>query len=141
MNPEIIVFDDTISLYRFLRETDSLRKLDMFLNTPYTGIPKDNTGYVIMEGEEVVGAASLYDEGCGRFFNEIFEIAPEYRGKGYARVLYEYMKEDSMANEIHGFCTNDENQSFWEHMGQKCINPEMREMLEICKKETDDIIL
>lgn len=135
MNPEIIVFDDTISLYRFLRETDSLRRLHMFLNTPYKDVPKDNTGYVIMEGEDVVGAASLYDEGFGRFFNELFEIVPEYRGKGYARVLYEYMKEDSMAGEIHGFCTNDENQSFWEHMGQKCINPKMREMLEVCRKE------
>lgn len=135
MKPEIIVFDDTISLYRFLRETDSLHRLHMFLNTPYKDVPKDNTGYVIMEGEEVVGAASLYDEGAGTFFNEIFEIVPEYRGKGYARALYEYMKEDSKADEIHGFCTNDENQSFWEHMGQKCANPEMREMLEICKEK------
>lgn len=138
MNPEIIVFEDTPSLYRFLHETDSLRKLDMFLNTPYADIPKDNTGYVIMEGDEVVGAASLYDEGFGRFFNEIFEIVPEYRERGYARVLYEYMKEDSMADEIHGFCTNDENQSFWEHMGQKCINQKMREMLEVCKKDNQE---
>lgn len=135
MNPEIIVFEDTLSLYGFLRETDSLRKLDMFLKTPYTSVPKDNLGYVIMEGEEVAGAASLYDEGDGTFFNEIFEIVPEYRGKGYARVLYEYMKEDSMADRIHGFCTNDENQSFWEHMGQKCVNKEMREMIEICGKD------
>lgn len=135
MNPEVIVFEDTLSLYRFLRETDSLRKLDMFLKTPYTSVPKDNLGYVIMEGEEVVGAASLYDEGNGTFFNEIFEIVPEYRGKGYAKVLYEYMKKDSMADRIHGFCTNDENQSFWEHMGQKCVNKEMREMIEICGKD------
>lgn len=135
MIPEVIVFEDTLSLYRFLRETDSLRKLDMFLKTPYTSVPKDNLGYVIMEGEEVAGAASLYDEGDGTFFNEIFEIVPEYRGKGYARVLYEYMKEDSMADRIHGFCTNDENQSFWEHMGQKCVNKKMREMIEICKKD------
>ena len=135
MIPEIIVFEDTLSLYRFLRETDSLRKFDMFLKTPYTSVPKDNLGYVIMEGEEVVGAASLYDEGDGTFFNEIFEIIPEYRGKGYARALYEYMKKDSMADRIHGFCTNDENQSFWEHMGQKCVNKEMREMIEICGKD------
>lgn len=131
-NPEFIVFDTTRELFDFLRETDALYGLEMFFDTPAAMVPKDNTGYVVMEGEDVVGAASLYDEGDGTFFNELFEILPEYRGKGYARALYEYMKKDSMAERIHGFCTNDENQSFWEHMGQRCIDSEHREMLEIC---------
>lgn len=131
IKPEFIVFDNTWSLYKFLRETGALYKLDMFLHTPATSIPKDNMGYVVMEGDNVCGAASLYDEGNGVYFNEVFEIIPEYRGKGYAKALYKFMKEDSMADKIHGFCTNDENQAFWEHMGQKCISVKEREMLEI----------
>lgn len=133
MKPEVLVFDDTPSLYAFLRSTGALDKLELFLHTPAEAVPKDNLGYVIMDGDTVCGAASLYDEGNDAYFNELFEIVPECRGKGYARILYEYMKEDSLAERIHGFCTNDENQSFWEHMGQKCINPKQREMLEIIK--------
>ena len=131
MNPEFIVFDTTKSLYKFLAATDVLDKLDMFANTPVDTIPNDNIGYVITEGDGICGAASLYDEGNGVFLNELFEIVPEYRSKGYARALYEFMKKDSMADKIHGFCTNDETQSFWEHMGQRCINPKIREMMEI----------
>ena len=134
MRPEIITFDTTAALYGFLGEKHALDKLDMFRQTPVTMIPKDNLGYVIMVGDEVCGAASLYDEGDDTYFNEIFEIVPEHRGKGYARILYEYMKQDSMAAKIHGFCTNDENQAFWEHMGQKCINKKHREMMEICNQ-------
>lgn len=133
MKPEVLVFDDTPSLYAFLRSTGALDKLELFLHTPAEAVPKDNLGYVIMDGDTVCGAASLYDEGNDTYFNELFEIAPECRGRGYARILYEYMKEDSLAERIHGFCTNDENQSFWEHMGQKCINRKEREMLEIIK--------
>ena len=133
MKPEVLVFDDTPSLYAFLRSTEVLDKLELFLHTPAEAVPKDNLGYVIMDGDTVCGAAILYDEGNDTYFNELFEIVPECRGKGYARILYEYMKEDSLAERIHGFCTSDENQSFWEHMGQKCINRKEREMLEIIK--------
>lgn len=133
MELDVLTFDDTKSLFDFLRDNKALDKLEMFSKTPVAIIPKHNLGYVLLKGEEICGAASLYDEGDDVYLNELFEIMPEHRGKGYARFLYEYMKEDSMADKIHGFCIDDATQSFWEHMGQKCINKKHREMLEICK--------
>lgn len=128
---EIITFYNTKELYDFLEATTAIESLDIFFNTPIDIVPKDNLGYAIIVDDLVVGAASIYEEDESTIFNELFEIRKEYRGQGLARVLYEYIKEDTMCERVHGFCTNDENQSFWEHMGQKCIDQEKREMLEI----------
>lgn len=127
---EIFTFDNLKETYNFLKEENVLDELLLFKNTKITKENKKNTGYVIVDNDEVVGAASIYDEEDGYILNELFEIREKFRGKGYARILYEYIKEDSLCYGVHGFCTNDENQSFWEHMGQKCINKETREMIE-----------
>lgn len=134
-NIEIIEFEDTKELYKFLEDTDAMEHLWIFFNTPIDIVPEDNIGYVIIADDLVVGAASIYDEGDGTIFNELFEIREDYRGQGLARMLYEYIKEDTMCNAVHGFCTNDDNQSFWEHMGQQCIDPEKREMIEVIDEE------
>ena len=128
---DIISFYTTKELYDFLKESDAFKNLLWFKNTPRKSLPKDNIGYVVMVDDLVVGAASVYEEGDGTIFNELFEICEEYRGQGLARVLYEYIKKDTMCEMVHGFCTNDKNKSFWEHMGQKCVNPETREMIEV----------
>lgn len=127
---EIITFENLKETYDFLKEENVLNELSLFRNTEITKENKDNTGYVIVDNDEVVGAASIYDEEDGYILNELFEIREKFRGRGYARILYEYIKEDSLCEGVHGFCTNDENQSFWEHMGQKCINKKTREMIE-----------
>lgn len=129
---DIIIFDTTKELYKFLRDTDSLKKLRLFRDTKENSIPPDNIGYVVLDdSSSVIGAASLYEEGIGIWFNEIFEIIPEYRGKGVGKYLYEYIKSDLEPDMIHGFATTAENKSFWEHMGQKCIDQDTNEMLEI----------
>ena len=134
-NIEIIEFENTKELYQFLEDTTAMEHLWIFFNTPIDIVPEDNIGYVIIVDDLVVGAASIYDEGNGTIFNELFEIREDYRGQGLARMLYEYIKEDTMCSAVHGFCTNDDNQSFWEHMGQRCIDPEKREMIEIIDEE------
>lgn len=126
----IITFENLKETYDFLKEKNVLDELLLFRDTKITKENRNNTGYVIVNGNEVVGAASIYDEEDGYILNELFEIREKFRGKGYARILYEYIKEDSLCNGVHGFCTTDENQSFWEHMGQKCINKKTREMIE-----------
>lgn len=134
---EIIIFDTTRELYRFLKETSAIDELDLFKNTPQKLIPPDNMGYVIIsdDGFNVLGAASLYEEGPGIWFNEIFEIIESQRGNGLGRYLYEFIKDDLKPDKIHGFCTTPENKSFWEHMGQKCIDEESGEMLEVLKNK------
>lgn len=132
---EIIIFDTTRELYKFLRETGALEKLELFRNTPKELIPPDNVGYVAIDNNGIVlGAATLYEEGINIWFNELFEITPESRGKGIGRLLYEFIKQDLEPEKIHGFCTNDKNKSFWEHLGQVCIDEETSEMLEIINK-------
>lgn len=129
---EIIIFDTTRELYKFLRDTGGLDTLQLFRDTPQKSIPADNTGYVATNSKlEVLGAASLYEEEPGVWFNELFEIAKEYQGKGIGRKLYEFIKSDLEPSKIHGFCTTPENKSFWERMGQICIDQETNEMLEI----------
>ena len=44
--------------------------------------------------------------------------------------LYEFIKADLEPERIHGFCTTAENKSFWEHLGQECINEETKEMYD-----------
>ncbi len=129
---EIITFDTTLELYKFLKDTGTIEKLKLFKDTPRKSIPADNTGYVVLGDDfEVLGAASLYEEAPGIWFNELFEITKEARGKGIGRKLYEFIKQDLEPSEIHGFCTTPENKAFWEHLGQVCIDPETNEMLEI----------
>lgn len=129
---EVIIFDTTRELYRFLKDTDALKKLNLFRNTPQKSIPADNTGYVVLgDNLEVLGAASLYEESPSVWFNELFEITQEARGKGIGRYLYEFIKTDLEPSKIHGFCTTPENKSFWEHLGQICIDNKTNEMLEI----------
>lgn len=127
---EILTFINLKATYKFLKECGVINEFPMFKNTRITKENRKNAGYVILENDEVAGAASIYDEEDGYILNELFEIREKFRGKGYGRMLYEYIKEDSMCDGVHGFCTNDENQSFWEHMGQKCINKKTREMIE-----------
>lgn len=137
---EVIIFDTTKELFRFLKEIDSINDLALFKDTPEKSIPADNVGYVILgENNEVLGAASLYEEETGTWFNELFEIAQEHRGKGIGRYLYEFIKEDLEPEKIHGFCTTPENKSFWEHLGQVCIDKETNEMLEIVNKKEDEV--
>ncbi len=129
---EVITFNTTRELFKFLRDSRAIDSLKLFKDTPQKSIPADNIGYVILDDDNnILGAASLYEEGVGIWFNEIFEIAEDSRGKGIGRYLYEFIKQDLEPDMIHGFCTNLENKSFWEHLGQKCINQETNEMLEI----------
>ena len=129
---EIIIFDTTKELYKFLKDFGGLDILCLFRDTPQKSIPADNIGYVAINSKlEVLGAASLYEEEPGVWFNELFEIAKEYQGKGIGRKLYEFIKTDLEPERIHGFCTTQENKSFWEHLGQICIDQETNEMLEI----------
>ena len=129
---EIIIFDTTKELYRFLKDSGGLGTLQLFKNTSQKSIPPDNMGYVVINSKfEVLGAASLYEEETGVWFNELFEVAESYQGKGIGRKLYEFIKKDLEPIRIHGFCTTPENKSFWEHLGQKCIDEKTNEMLEI----------
>ena len=128
----IVIFDTTKDMYKFLKDTGGLEILELFRNTPQKSIPPDNIGYVVLgDNSEILGAASLYEEETNVWFNEIFEIVKEHRGKGIGRYLYEFIKNDLLPEKIHGFCTTSQNKSFWEHLGQKCINQETNEMLEI----------
>lgn len=130
--PEVIIFDSTRELYRYLRLSGALEKLKLFRDTKEKDIPADNMGYVVLGDDlEVIGAASLYEEETGTWFNELFEITEAYRGKGIGRYLYEFIKADLEPSKIHGFCTTPENKKFWERMGQVCIDQETNEMLEI----------
>lgn len=129
---EVIIFDTTKELYKFLKDTSALEELNLFNNTPQKSIPADNIGYVVLgDNFKVLGAASLYEEATGIWFNELFEITQEARGKGIGRYLYEFIKADLEPSKIHGFCTTPENKAFWEHLGQVCINLKTNEMLEI----------
>ena len=86
---EIIIFDTTRELYKFLRDTGGLDTLQLFRDTPQKSIPADNTGYVVTNSKlEVLGAASLYEEEPGVWFNELFEVAKEHQRKGIGRKLY-----------------------------------------------------
>lgn len=128
---EILTFDNLKDTYNFIKEKKVLDELFLFKNTKITKENKNNLGYVILYNGDVVGAASIFDEEDGIILNELFEIREKYRGMGFARKLYEYIIKDSLCDGVHGFCTTDENQSFWEHMGQVCIDTKTREMLEM----------
>ena len=133
---EVIIFDSTKELYEFLKETDVLNKLYLFKNTKEKDIPPDNMGYVVLDNSgNPIGAASLYEEGIGIWFNEIFEIVPEFRGQGVGRYLYEFIKSDLEPDMIHGFTTTPENKKFWEHLGQVCIDQKTNEMIEKIKRK------
>lgn len=136
MNKYIIPFYSTRELYKFLRDSNSLCKLDLFRETKMKSIPKGNQGYVLVVDGEVAGAASMYDEQDGGWLNEMFEIVPEFRGKGLSREFYAMVKGDLDADFIHGFATSDETKSLWEHLGQVCIDPDCMEMIEICDGRT-----
>ncbi len=132
----IIPFFSTKELYDFLRESDSLGKLKLFRDTKMRSIPKGNYGYVLVVDGQVAGAASMYDECDGGWLNELFEIVPEFRGKGLSRPFYSMVKEHLDADFIHGFATDENTKSLWEHLGQVCIDKECMEMIDICDGRT-----
>ena len=92
---EIIIFDTTKELYKFLKDSGGLDILYLFRDTPQKSIPADNIGYVAINSKlEVLGAASLYEEEPGVWFNELFEIAKEYQGKGIGRQIIQTLEKD-----------------------------------------------
>lgn len=133
---DTIEFSKASHLYKYLRETGVMKDLYLFRNTSLTDIPNGNIGYTLMVDGEVAGAAILYDEQDGGWLNEMFEILPKFRGQHLTRPFYETIKEDLCADLIHGFATNDETQRLWEHLGQVCIDPECREMIDLLDGRT-----
>lgn len=138
MSIDVSYFAGTRSLYKYLRNRGALEELDLFRKTDVSEIPKDNIGYVLEVDGKIAGAAMLYDEQDGGWLNELFEIMPEFRGQHLTRPFYEFIKRDIDADFIHGFANSDETRQIWEHLGQVCIDPECREMIDLCDGRTVD---
>jgi len=145
---KIITFDTAKSLYSYLNKHHVLNKLDLFNNTRpydlYDEDPHSNAGYVMLVDNNIAGVAILEDEyGDGSIYlNHLFEFLPEFRGKGLAQKLYQYIKDDLQMDYIHGFVANESLKQYWTKMGQHCISDINNEMLEAVSEDAsiDDYI-